>query len=203
MRFIYYLVLCVLLACRLAEAAPTYYAMSEEARAYLSKPLAERRTEKRAMTAKVAPRQLSDGVPLAWTATGKTPYSVTVCRMTDGKVFIWTQVSDKNALSVFNLEIGFEYAWSVIDHAGKSVGSGQFTIADVPPRCVNVPRTRMTLTAAAAGSMSRVRLSSISTRRPSERCSAAAVCCRGQAAPICRSKWLMAYVGSRTSALRI
>ena len=57
MRFIYYLVLCVLLACRLAEAAPTYYAMSEEARAYLSKPLAERCAEKRAATAKVAAKQ--------------------------------------------------------------------------------------------------------------------------------------------------
>jgi len=141
MKLLFHPLFCALLAVFSAEAVPeaTYYSMNNEARAYLSKPLAERRTEKRAMTAKVAPRQLSDGVPLVWTDTGKTPYSVTVRRMTDGKVFLWTQVSDANALSVFNLEIGFEYLWSVIDHAGKSVGSGQFTIADVPPRCVNVP----------------------------------------------------------------
>ncbi len=141
MRFISYLLFCALLACCSAKAdqQATYFAMSEDARAYLTKPLTERRTEKHAMTAKVAAKQLSDGVPLVWTATGQTPYSVTVRRMTDGKVFLWTQVSDTNALSVFNLEIGFEYDWRVIDHAGKPVGSGRFTMADVPPRCMNVP----------------------------------------------------------------
>ena len=93
MRFTCYLFFSALLSCCSAEAAPeaTYYAMSEEARAYLTKPLAERRAEKRVMTAKVAAKQLSDGVPLAWTATGKTPYSVTVRRLADGKVFLWTQ----------------------------------------------------------------------------------------------------------------
>ena len=125
-------------AARAAEKQ-VFYSSSEAARAFFSLSAAERATYGSNDLQKIEGAQSSGGVPLSWQDSKARPHFVTVKRISDGRTFLWTQIDKGTSIKVKNLEIGFDYEWTAMDHAAKPLGGGRFTVADVPPRVMEVP----------------------------------------------------------------
>ena len=122
-----------------AEEPQVFYSSSAEARAFFSLSAAERATYGTNDEQKIEGEQSAGGVPLSWQDSKARPHFVTVKRISDGKTFLWTQLDKGTSLKVQNLEIGFDYEWTAMDHCAKPLGGGRFTVADVPPRVMEVP----------------------------------------------------------------
>ena len=124
----------------LAAESQVFYSSSEEARAFFGLTAAERATYGTSDARKIGTEeQSSGGVPLEWRDSAARPHFVTVKRLSDGKTFLWAQFDKGTSLKVQNLEIGFDYEWTAMDHCAKPLGGGRFTVADVPPRVMTVP----------------------------------------------------------------
>ena len=122
-----------------AEGNQMFYSSSAEARAFFALSAAERATYGTNDEQKIEGEQSAGGVPLSWQDSAARPHFVTVKRISDGRTFLWTQLDKGTSLRVQNLEIGFDYEWTAMDHCAKPLGGGRFTVADVPPRVMEVP----------------------------------------------------------------
>ena len=123
----------------LAAESQVFYSSSAEARAFFALSAAERAVYGTNDAQKIEGEQSAGGVPLSWQDSAARPHFVTVKRLPDGKTFLWTQLDKGTSLRVQNLEIGFDYEWTAMDHCAKKLGGGRFTVADVPPRVMEVP----------------------------------------------------------------
>ena len=77
-------------------------------------------------------------VELKWTGTTGT-CTVAVKRTSDGRV-VWTGTTDELSVTVYNLEIGATYEWTVTDSTGAS--SARFTTSGLTPRLIRTGLVR-------------------------------------------------------------